>query len=130
VIVGCAAVVMAIVGTAAPAKAGDVRHSTIPKSAWGTWALKPELCGTNDNSNLYIKEGGASGPSNDCSVEYVVETAGAGGPIYSTHLWCTAKDDPAMKRSMTFIVILRGDRLTVGDDFDHLTTYDRCPSAN
>jgi hypothetical protein len=128
---GCAAVVSAVGllgGTSA--RAGDVRHMTIPKDAWGTWALKPDLCATNDKSNIIIKEGGGSGPQENCAVEYVVETAGVGGPNYSAHMWCTDKTDPAKKEDMTFLVIPRGDTMRVGTNFDDLKTYNRCPATN
>jgi hypothetical protein len=114
-----------------PANAGDVRHLTIPKAIWGTWALKPDLCAANDQSLISIKEGGATGPEANCAVEYVVETAGARGPIYSAHLYCTEKDDPAKSGSRAFIVIPRtDDSMSVGSDFDSLKTYYRCPNAN
>jgi len=87
-------------------------------------------CATDDASNLIIKEGGGTGPRDDCAVEYVVETAGAKGPNYSAHMWCTDKSDPAKKASMTFIVIPRGDSMSVGTSFDDLKTYYRCPMKN
>jgi hypothetical protein len=128
---GCATVI-SVVGLlgATSARAGDVRHMTIPKDAWGTWALKPDLCATNDKSNIIIKEGGGSGPQENCAVEYVVETAGVGGPNYSAHMWCTDKTDPAKKEDMTFVVIPRGDTMRVGTNFDDLKTYNRCPGTN
>jgi hypothetical protein len=98
---------------------------------WGTWALKPDLCATNDKSNLVVREGGGTGPNDNCAVEYVVETAGANGPNYSAHMLCTDKANPAKTTDMTFIVIPRGDdRISVGTDFDSLKTYYRCPSSN
>jgi hypothetical protein len=129
--IGCAAILGAVALLAAPfAKAGDVRHSTIPKDAWGTWALTPDLCTSNDKSNIIIKEGGGSGPQANCAVEYVVETAGVGGPNYSAHMWCTDKTDPAKKEEMTFLVMPRGDTMRVGTNFDDLKTYNRCPTTN
>jgi hypothetical protein len=128
---GSAAALAAIVffGGAA-ARAGDVHHQTIPKDAWGTWALKPDLCATDDKSNINIKEGGGSGPNENCAIEYVVETAGASGPIYSAHMWCTDKSDATKKSEMTFVVIPRGDSMRIGTNFDDLKTYNRCPTAN
>ena len=128
---GCAAILATGALLAAPsARAGDVRHPTIPKDAWGTWALNTDFCATNDKSNIIIKEGGGSGPQENCAVEYVVETAGSGGPIYSAHMWCTDKTDPAKKADMTFLVIPRGDVMRVGTNFDDLKTYNRCPATN
>jgi hypothetical protein len=126
-----AVVVTAILGSGVPgAQAGDVRHPTIPQTAWGTWAVKPDLCGSDDSSLLHIKEGGGAGPESDCTVEYVVETAGAKGPIYSAHMWCTDKADPNKKGSKTFLVIPRGDdSMSVGTAFDDLKSYVRCPAT-
>jgi hypothetical protein len=128
---GLAAVFSAVVAFSTSwAWAGDVRHQTIPKEAWGTWALKPDLCTADEKSNIVIKEGGGSGPNENCAVEYVVETAGANGPIYSAHMWCTDKSDAAKKSDMTFLVIPRGDVMRVGTNFDDLKTYNRCPATN
>jgi hypothetical protein len=115
-----------------PAIAGDVRHLTIPKAVWGTWAPKPDLCAAKDNSLIYIKEGGATGPEANCAVEYVVETAGGSGPIYSAHLYCTEKDNPGKSSSKAFVIIPRGDgsSISVGPDFENLKTYSRCPIEN
>lgn len=126
-----AVIATAIIGSGTCAAwAGDVRHPYIPQTAWGTWAVKPDLCGSNDPSNLYIKEGGAVGPESACAVEYVVETAGAKGPIYSAHMWCTDKDDPSKKSSKTFLSIPHGDdSMSVGTDFNDLKTYVRCPAT-
>jgi hypothetical protein len=114
-----------------PATAGDVRHLTIPKTVWGTWALKPDQCAANDPSLISIREGGGTGPEDNCAVEYVVETAGAAGPIYSAHMMCTEKDNPAKSMSRAFIVIPRGDdAISIGSAFDDLKTYYRCPKSN
>ncbi len=113
-----------------PAIAGDVRHLTIPKLIWGTWAPKPDQCATND-ALISIREGGGAGPEDNCAVEYVVETAGAAGPIYSAHMLCTEKDNPAKSSSKAFIVIPHGDdSMSVGSDFDNLKTYYRCAKSN
>jgi hypothetical protein len=114
-----------------PATAGDVRHLTIPKAVWGTWALKPDQCAANDASLISIREGGGTGPEDNCAVQYVVETAGAAGPIFSAHMTCTEKDNPAKSSSRAFIVIPRGDdAISIGSNFDDLKTYYRCPKSN
>ena len=123
------AMLLALLGT--PATAGDVRHLTIPKAVWGTWAPKPDQCAANDASLVSIREGGGTGPEDNCAVEYVVETAGAAGPIYSAHMICTEKDNPAKSSSKAFIIIPHGDdSLSVGSDFYNLKTYTRCPKTN
>jgi hypothetical protein len=126
-----AGIVLLVVFLSSPAMAGDVRHLTIPKAVWGTWAPKPDQCTANDASLISIREGGGTGPEDNCAVEYVVETAGAAGPIYSAHMMCTEKDNPAKSGSKTFIVIPRGDdSISIGSDFDNLKTYSRCPKTN
>jgi hypothetical protein len=119
----------ALVGS--PATAGDVRHLTIPKAVWGTWALKPDQCAANDASLISIREGGGTGPEDNCAVEYVVETAGASGPIFSAHMLCTEKDNPAKSSNRAFIIIPRGDdAISIGSSFDDLKTYYRCPKSS
>jgi hypothetical protein len=131
-VAAAAAGALAVAALGVPAaRAGDVRHPTIPKTAWGTWALNKDFCASNDKSNLSIKEGGGSGPEENCAVEYVVETAGQFGPIYSSHMLCTDKSDPTKKTDKAFIVIPRGDDvMAVGTNFGDLKTYFRCPAAN
>ena len=121
-----------LVAAADAVTAGDVRHPTIPKEVWGTWALNRDYCTADDKSNLVtIREGGAVGPQENCAVQYVVETAGAKGPIYSSHMLCTDKNDAAKKTAMSFIAIPQGpDSMSVGADFDSLKTYFRCAAAN
>jgi hypothetical protein len=126
-----AGIVLLVAFLSSPAMAGDVRHLTIPKAVWGTWALKPDQCTGNDASLISIREGGGSGPEDNCAVEYVVETAGAAGPIFSAHMKCTEKDNPAKSSSRAFIIIPRGDDgISIGSDFDNLKTYTRCPKTN
>ena len=113
------------------ARAGDERHTMIPKDVWGTWAAKREFCTSNDKSRLItINESGSTGPLENCVVEYVDEGAGQGGPIYAAHMLCTDKDDPEKVTSRTFIVIPHGDTLSAGTDFPDLQTFYRCPVTN
>ena len=113
------------------ARAGDERHTMIPKDVWGTWAAKLEFCTSHDKSSLItIKEDGSTGPLENCVVEYVDEAAGQGGPIHAAHMLCTDKDDPEKVTSRTFIVIPHGDTLSAGTDFSELQTFYRCPVTN
>ena len=130
--ISAAAVVAAVTAIATGAARADaLRHTMIPKDVWGTWAAKREFCTSNDKSRLItIKEGGSTGPLENCVVEYVVEAGSQNGPIYSAHMLCTDKDDPAKVSSRVFIVIPRGDTLSAGSDFLDLQTFYRCPVTN
>ena len=116
-IIAAAVVATATAMATHAARADDVRHTMIPKDVWGTWAAKREFCTSHDKSSLItIKEGGSTGPLDNCVVEYVDEAAGQGGPTYAAHMLCTDKDDPAKVTTRTFIVIPRGDTLSAGSD--------------
>jgi hypothetical protein len=62
-------------------------------------------------------------------VQWVTETAGRSGPIYSAHIRCSALATPNDKTELNRIIIPQENgRISAGPDFDTLKTYDRCPA--
>jgi hypothetical protein len=63
-----------------------------------------------------------------CKIQWVTETAGTSGPIYSAHMRCA---DPVKPNELTEVnrVIVSNDReeLSAGPDFQQLKIYRRCP---
>jgi hypothetical protein len=108
----------------ASAALADVRHNTIPASLHGTWASQTQHCRTPDQTVVLAKNSYV-GPKGRCAVPWVIESAGARGTIYSAHLRCLVEG--GTERSATLILMPSGaDRLSVGDEFDGMTAYERC----
>lgn len=110
------------------ALADTVRHLSVPERFWGTWAPSADLCG-DDKSTFVVSAKGYATSQATCTVQWVTETAGAAGPIYSAHMRCS---NPAVPDETTEVnrVIVPNERgeLSAGADFKQLKTYRRCPA--
>jgi hypothetical protein len=64
-----------------------------------------------------------------CTVQWVTETAGAGGSIYSAHMRCSNPDAPDQITELNRVIVPnnRGE-LSAGADFGQLKSYRRCPA--
>ena len=69
------------------ATADVVRHATIPASLWGTWALNLDDCNNADNV-IVLSAKGRDSSEVKCTVDWVSQTPGARGSIFSAHLHC------------------------------------------
>jgi hypothetical protein len=67
------------------ALADSVRHVTVPERLWGTWAPSADLCSDNKSTFVVSAKGYVTSQAN-CAIQWVTETAGADGPIYSAHM--------------------------------------------
>src|SRR5512133_864467 len=75
------------------ALADSVRHLSVPERFWGTWA--PDAGGCRDHKAIFVVSAkGYVSSQTSCTVQWVTETAGAGGPIYSAHMRCSNPDAP------------------------------------
>jgi hypothetical protein len=122
-------VISAISTLMSPAAFGDeVRRTAFAGTLLGTWARSNELCDTNDKSNIVISEAKYSVSDKSCGVQVIVETAGATGPNYSIRARCADPSDPS-KTSITNLLIRpqSNDRISAGEAFDDLKSYQRCP---
>ena len=105
----------------------DVRHATIPAALRGTWALNAQGCSKSD-SVIVLSEKRYSGPQGRCDVRWVIESAGERGTIYSARLQCSGPESGQPPPESDLILMpSEGNQLSVGDDFDHLKSYQRCP---
>jgi len=64
--------------------ADSVRHLTVPERCWGTWAPSTDLC-RDDKSVFVVSAKGYVTSQANCTIQWLTETAGADGPIYSAH---------------------------------------------
>src|SRR5271166_1409364 len=105
------------------AVADVVRHDSVPDSFWGTW-------NTTDADRFVIELSAKSYANNEanCAVNWVSETSGATGPIYSPHLQCSRRPEGAGGRfPLNIIIWPKGsDEIAVGPDFMRLKIFRRC----
>ena len=66
------------------ALADTVRHPSVPERFWGTWAPTADLC-RDDKSIIIVSAKGYVTAQASCMVQWVIATAGAGGPSASIH---------------------------------------------
>ena len=110
------------------AMARVVRHGSIPQAYWGTWMPSTDACGGSDKSAVTLAAKTYKGPTGSCAVEYVSETPGAEGPIFSAHLRCSSSGAQKQTTSTTDL-LMRPDkdgRIALGPGFETLVAYRRC----
>ena len=110
------------------ALADSVRHVTVPERLWGTWAPSADLCSDNKSTFVVSAKGYVTSQAN-CAIQWVTETAGADGPIYSAHMRCASRAEPQETTEVNQIIV-SNDRgqLSAGPDFKDLKSYRLCPT--
>jgi hypothetical protein len=110
------------------ATADVVRHATIPASLWGTWGLNLDDC-NNADKIIVLSGKGRDSSEMKCTVDWVSETPGARGSIFSARLHChrTANDSD---NTIANVILVPTDasQISVGPDFSSLKSYQRCPA--
>jgi hypothetical protein len=105
------------------AMADVVRHGYIPAPYWGKWAgLERDGSVIELSAKTYVSD------EANCTVDWVSETAGARGAIYSAHLHCFNPAQTTGERFVSNLIIWpQGDvRIAVGPDFMRLKILRRC----
>jgi hypothetical protein len=106
------------------AAAHVVRHTAIPQDYQGTWATSAASCGAEQGA-IVLSAKTYVGPSGNCTVVYVDETAGTKGSIYSARLACSSAAAGA-KKFANLIIRPDKDGISVGPTFATLVSYQRC----
>jgi len=108
--------------------ADTVRHLTVPERFWGTWAPSADLC-SDSKSTFVVSAKGYVTSQASCAIQWVTETAGADGSIYSAHMRCSNPAAPQETTEMNRIIVTndRG-QLSAGPDFNDLKSYRLCPA--
>jgi hypothetical protein len=104
------------------------RLSAIPEVFWGAWATSTDDCRNADKSYVVLSATTYVNSDLNCAVDWVSETAGARGSIYSARLRCAKPGSPPT----TSNVIFRRndtDHILSGPNFAGLKTYGRCRST-
>ena len=106
---------------------GGVRHTTIPESFWGSWAPGADVCKKTDKSVIVLSATTYVTPEASCIVDWVAETSGARGPIYSAHIQCLERAGKAQRMTFDLIILPRNaNQISLGSEFGTLKTYQRC----
>ena len=75
----------------------------------------------DDKSIIIVSAKGYVTAQASCKVQWVVATAGAGGPIYSAHMRCSSPSTPERKMELNRIIVpIDNDQLSTGVDFKDL----------
>jgi hypothetical protein len=110
------------------AHADEIRHTSFPNPMLGTWAETAEQCAAKDKTNIVIQPTKYRDGGGDCAVQWIVETAGSDGINYAVHSLCTSASLPEKTQTKNIIVRLLGpDRAAMGQSFEALKNYQRCP---
>ena len=113
----------------ASASGDEVHHSTFAAAVVGTWALKAENCAAADRSNVAIAPDKFTYAEGSCTVDTVIERAGASGPYYTARGRCADPSQPDKFRPANVIVRpLAADKAMIGTTFADEKTYQRCPA--
>jgi hypothetical protein len=109
------------------AMADVVRHNSLPGSYWGDWTT------TGPNETVVDLSAKTYADSEEnCAVNWVSETPGASGPIYSAHMQCYRRSDRAGKSFTLDLVIWpkSSDEIAVGPGFMSLKVFHRCRATH
>ena len=110
------------------ATADVVRHAAIPASLWGTWALNLDDCNNADNV-IVLSAKGRDSSEVKCTVDWVSETPGARGSIFSARLYCRRTANGSDNTIANVILVpTDANQVSVGPDFNSLKSYQRCPA--
>lgn len=108
------------------AMADVVRHGSLPEAYWGAWVGAGEPSAESGVIVLSAKSY-ISGEA-ICGVDWVSETAGVRGAVYSAHLRCTKHERNANETTAKNLIVRPNsiDWIEVGSDYANLKPYRRC----
>ena len=107
------------------ASADVVRHGSIPEAYRGRWiagaGAEPERSVIVLSAKTYVSREAR------CRVDWVSQTAGARGSIYSAHLQCFNREETAGKKMISNLIIWpdSADQIAVGPEFTSLRIFHR-----
>ena len=121
------ALIVTIVLASQAALADVKRHASIPETLHGAWAPSAGGCGADDKSVIEVAAKTYTSAATKCDVDWVSETAGPRGAIYSAHMRCSSQQ-PAQQPSVTNLIIRpdTAQQISIGSDFSNLKAYQKC----
>jgi hypothetical protein len=108
--------------------ADTVRRPSVPERLWGRWAPSTGAC-RDDKAAIVLSAKAYATSEVSCAVQWVTETPGARGPVYSAQMQCSSPG-MAERKTQSNLIFLSNDsgQLSVGPDFRNLKLYQRCPA--
>jgi len=111
------------------ADAREIRRDAVPEAFWGTWATSTGACKDADKSSIVLSGKSYAGPDGTCDIDFVMETPGGGGAVYSARMHCPGSQ-PQTTRIVNLIIRPGADgQISLGSTFETLATHSRCPAA-
>jgi len=109
--------------------AREIRRDALPEAFWGTWATSTDACKDAEKSSIVLSGKSYAGPAGSCDIDFVMETPGAGGAVYSARMHCPGPQPQT--RKIANLIIRPGDngQISLGSTFETLATHSRCPAA-
>ncbi|AWN43591.1 hypothetical protein [Methylobacterium durans] len=125
----CMAAIVSILIAPHAATADIKRHKAVPEAFWGEWIAGGQSCTKNDQPPLSITASAYSRADSRCTIDWVDETAGRAGAIYSAHLRCSSGEQPQPSVANLILVSREDGMISLGADFESLQSYQRCPAG-
>jgi len=108
------------------ANGDEIRRKTFVGALLGIWAPASDGC---EKSRVVISEAQYSNSDgSNCSVQWIVETAGVSGTNYAVHASCVDPTQQTKTKTVNLIIRRQGDGILIGNTFNELKPYQRCPS--
>ncbi|WP_132256251.1 hypothetical protein [Methylobacterium segetis] len=104
------------------------RHKAIPEQFWGQWVPTDQSCPTDARPALSVTASAYTRADARCTIDWVDETAGRAGPIYSAHMRCSTGEQQPPAPANLILVSRENNVVSLGSDFRSLQTYQRCPA--
>jgi len=111
------------------ADAREIRRDAIPEAYWGTWATSADACKDADKAPIVLSAKSYAGPAGTCDIDFVMETPGGGGAVYSARMHCPGAQSQTRKIANLIIRPGTGGQISLGPTFESLATHQRCPAA-
>lgn len=102
------------------------RHEFVPEAMRGTWVSDTAAC-QKTNEAVVITDKTFVTPQAHCTVDWVSETPGEKGPIYSARMQCINMGESAPKTQSKILWPKSDTILALGSSFDDLQDYTHCP---
>ncbi len=123
----CLALIAALASGAAGAR--EIRRDAVPEDFWGTWGTSTDACRDKDKSLVVLSAKSYASPAGTCDIDYVMETPGRGGAIYSARMHCSGAQPQAKTIANLIIRSESEGRISLGSTFENLAAHHRCPTA-
>lgn len=104
------------------------RLKAVPEAFWGEWIAAGQSCTKSDQPPLSITASAYTHADARCTIDWVGETAGRAGSIYSAHMRCSTGEQPQPSIANLILVSEENGMVSLGSDFKSLQSYQRCPA--